>query len=228
MSSATGPSPSQQRSEEEEGEEGEEGAGSPGFPGEWRRRGRDGAPPSCPASQAGHGAEGCAATGAVDRSANGGSGKGGAGRRSEPPPFLPVPYIRSQLGLQLATGIPPFTNFTPEFTDTLDYVFIEPGGAGSGDGEGSQGACGGGGAQAPELPGGVDPEGRTSGATDGPLLRVQGVTGAARSGAPGAASAVAPFPEEAPLRALTPGLPTALFPSDHVSLLVDLELASGA
>lgn len=43
-------------------------------------------------------------------------------------PFLPgVPYLRVPLGLELVTGIPAFTNFTPEFTETLDYVFIEGG-----------------------------------------------------------------------------------------------------
>ncbi|CAN0492887.1 unnamed protein product, partial [Ectocarpus sp. 12 AP-2014] len=49
-----------------------------------------------------------------------------AGSKAKPSPFLPnVPYLRTPLDLQLASGTPAFTNFTPEFTETLDYVFIE-------------------------------------------------------------------------------------------------------
>lgn len=110
-------------------------------------------------------------------------------------PFLAgVPYLRLQLGLQLASGIPSFTNFTPEFTDTLDYVFIE-GGGGSGMGRG-------------EAPG-----------QETPVVMVE-------KGARGETEAVAPMPEERTLRAMTPGLPSETFPSDHVSLVVDLSIMS--
>ncbi|CAN0396487.1 unnamed protein product [Laminaria digitata] len=81
--------------------------------------------------------------------------------------------MRAQLGLELVSGTPSFTNFTPEFTDTLDYVFIE-GGAGTGRRRGGE--------------------------------------------------TVAPMPEEGVLRAVTPGLPSETYPSDHVSLVVDLAL----
>ena len=53
-------------------------------------------------------------------------------------------------------------------------------------------------------------------AEDDAVLRVEG------------AAAVAPMPEEGPLRATTPGLPSETFPSDHVSLAVDLELIGAA
>lgn len=104
-------------------------------------------------------------------------------------PFLAgVPYLRLQLGLHLASGTPSFTNFTPEFTDTLDYVFIE-GGSGSG-------TC----------------RGQAVG-QETPVVMVE-------------KGAIAPMPEEGTLRAITPGLPSETFPSDHVSLVVDLSIMS--
>lgn len=110
-------------------------------------------------------------------------------------PFLPgVPYLRVPLGLELVSGAPSFTNFTPEFTELLNYVFIEGGRAGTGGTANSGG-------------GGV-----LTGATEVAALRVEGE------------AAVAPMPQEAPLRAVTSGLPSKTFPSDHVSLVVDLEL----
>lgn len=106
-------------------------------------------------------------------------------------PFLAgVPYLRLQLGLQLASGIPSFTNFTPEFTDTLDYVFIEGGG-------GSRKAAG----------------------QETPVVIVE-------KGGRGETEAIAPMPGEGALRAITPGLPSETFPSDHVSLVVDLSIMS--
>ncbi|CAN0448111.1 unnamed protein product, partial [Scytosiphon promiscuus] len=72
--------------------------------------------------------------------------------------------LRSTLDLALASGTPAFTNFTPEFTETLDYVFVD---------------------------GGRREE-------------------KAAAGSDGSTSAT------------TPGLPSEAFPSDHVSLVVDL------
>eukprot|EP00903_Cladosiphon_okamuranus_P010394 g9832.t1 len=125
-------------------------------------------------------------------------------------PFLPgVPYLRVPLGLELVSGAPPFTNFTVEFTETLDYVFIEGGRAdtrasntSSSKSSGGGGGGDGGGGSPAELP-------------ENAVLRVEGE----------AAAAVAPMPKEGPLRAITPGLPSETFPSDHVSLVVDLVLS---
>ena len=120
-------------------------------------------------------------------------------------PFLPgVPYLRVPLDLGLASGTPSFTNFTPEFTETLDYVFIE--GGSKSDNSGSAGPAGGGSAGVPAA---------------GAVLSVE----RAVDGGGDEATAVAPMPEEAPLRAATPGLPSETFPSDHVSLVVDLVLS---
>ncbi|CAM9318763.1 unnamed protein product, partial [Hapterophycus canaliculatus] len=64
-----------------------------------------------------------------DGASGGGGGGGGASKRR---PCLPgVPYLRSPLDLNLASGTPAFTNFTPDFTETLDYVFVD-GGKGEG------------------------------------------------------------------------------------------------
>lgn len=127
-------------------------------------------------------------------------------------PFLAgVPYLRAPLDLTLASGTPPFTNFTPEFTETLDYVFIE--GGSRGDGDGSAGAAGG-----SSSGGGIPAR-----AAEGAVLRVERVVD---GGADAAAATTAPMPEEATLRAETPGLPSETFPSDHVSLVVDLALST--
>lgn len=127
-----------------------------------------------------------------------------AGSNKVKPPFLPnVPYLRTPLDLQLASGTPAFTNFTPGFTETLDYVFIEGGGADNG------------------MP---------TQAAEAAVLAVEGAGGAdgggGEGGGGGGTVAVAPMPEEGPLRATTPGLPSETFPSDHVSLVVDLVLSA--
>ncbi|CAN0201768.1 unnamed protein product, partial [Scytosiphon promiscuus] len=105
-------------------------------------------------------------------------------------PCLPgVPYLRSTLDLALASGTPAFTNFTPEFTETLDYVFVDGGRREEKAAAGSDGS----------------PSGRhadTGVSSDDARARVRGAEG--------------------PLRATTPGLPSEAFPSDHVSLVVDL------
>ncbi|CAM9309857.1 unnamed protein product [Pylaiella littoralis] len=120
-----------------------------------------------------------------------------------------VPYLRVPLGLELASGTPPFTNFTPDFTETLDYVFIEGGKKA--------------GAQAD--PGSSN--GSPARAVEEGFLAVEGV-GKDRGGkgVDTAAAAIAPMPEEGPLRAITPGLPSEAFPSDHISLVVDLVLST--
>ena len=117
--------------------------------------------------------------------------------------------MRAQLGLELVSGTPSFTNFTPDFTDTLDYVFIEGGAELSRRRGESSDSAGPGESKA--------------------VLSVEG-RGAGRGGEEGkaaavaAAAAVAPMPEEGELRAMTPGLPSETYPSDHVSLVVDLAL----
>lgn len=120
-----------------------------------------------------------------------------------------VPYLRVPLGLELASGTPPFTNFTPDFTETLDYVFIEGGKKG--------------GAQAD--PGSSN--GSPARAVEEGFLAVEGA-GKDRGGkgVDTAAAAIAPMPEEGSLRAITPGLPSEAFPSDHISLVVDLVLST--
>lgn len=125
--------------------------------------------------------------------------------KHHPRPQLPVPYIRLGMKLELASGTPAFTNFTPEFTETLDYVFIE-GGKGRiltrspnvGFASGSEERVG-----LKQEPRVLELDGREAGV-----------------------GGVAPMPEGEALRALTPGLPTETFPSDHVSLVLDLELSA--
>lgn len=115
--------------------------------------------------------------------------------------FLPgVPYLRLELDLILASGFPAFTNFTPSFTETLDYVFI---GGATVDRRGNGG------------------EDRLVGLRSKAVLTVE-----ERGGEVGEhkALAVAPMPEEGLLRAMTPGLPSETFPSDHISVVVDLSL----
>lgn len=114
--------------------------------------------------------------------------------------------MRSQLGLKLVSGTPSFTNFTPEFTDTLDYVFIE-GAAGLGRRKG----------ESSDVAGSSERHVVLS-------VESSGAGGRGGGGAAAAAAAVAPMPEEGVLRAMTPGLPSETYPSDHVSLVVDLEL----
>lgn len=117
------------------------------------------------------------------------TGLGDAAEEPQHPlPRIPVPYLRMQ-GLKLASGFPAFTNFTPEFTEPLDYVFIE----------GKDVSIGGGNNQG------------------GHLLEIDGDEGRE-------SEAVAPMPEEETLRRATPGLPSETFPSDHISLVVDLRL----
>lgn len=120
-----------------------------------------------------------------------------------------VPYLRVPLDLELATGTPPFTNFTPEFTETLDYVFIEGGNKGGRAGPSSHNS----------LP---------ARAVEEVVLAVEGAgEGCGTKGVDAAAAAaIAPMPEEGPLRAITPGLPSEAFPSDHISLVVDLVLST--
>lgn len=145
---------------------------------------------------------------------NGGTrekGDGDDGRARHPQPLLPLPYMRLQLGLELATSTPAFTNFTPGFTDTLDYVFIEPGSTVAGQRGQIRAAGMAIGAQRGQAASCDEKEGTF---IERPILAVQEAGG----------NAVAPMPEEQSLRAITPGLPTEVFPSDHVSLIVDLEL----
>lgn len=109
--------------------------------------------------------------------------------------------MRLQLGLELVSGAPAFTNFTPEFTETLDYVFIEGGARGD--------------------------NGRKRDTKDTELENEAVLT--VDDGGGGEVvrwAAVAPMPEEGPLRAMTPGLPSETFPSDHVSVVVDLALTT--
>ncbi|CAM9612878.1 unnamed protein product [Discosporangium mesarthrocarpum] len=121
------------------------------------------APPPPPASQAGN--LGVVAAGS-DSDVLMGDGLGNPANLASQ--SLPLPYLRLEAELVLASGMPPFTNFTPTFTETLDYVFVEKG-----------------------------------------AVRLLGT---------------APMPEEDALRAVTPGLPSETFPSDHVSLVGDLQL----
>lgn len=136
-----------------------------------------------------------------------------------PRPAIPVPYLRmTRLALRLASGTPAFTNFTPEFTETLDWVFIdgggvEEGGRNSGSSAAIGGACG-------SSRNGGDRSRQTEGTCDVLVLG----RGSDSGGRDGGTGHVAPMPEEGPLRALTPGLPSETYPSDHVSLVVDLEL----
>lgn len=136
-----------------------------------------------------------------------------------PRPVIPVPYLRmTRLALRLASGTPAFTNFTPEFTETLDWIFIdgggvEDGGRNSGSSAAVGGACG-------SSSSSGDRSGRTGGTCDFLVLGRGSDSGMGDGGA----GHVAPMPEEGPLRALTPGLPSETYPSDHVSLVVDLEL----
>lgn len=145
----------------------------------------------------------------MDCESNAREGKGSA----HPLPAIPVPYLRlHRLAFEAASGSPPFTNFTPSFTETLDYIFI--------DGRGVEGK-----ARLDERGGGGGVE-EQNGLGDVPILRLAGSRGQAGAGTVEGSVHVAPMPQERDLRAVTPGLPSETLPSDHVSLVVDLELCA--
>lgn len=136
----------------------------------------------------------------VSRTEEGGKGISDPSAKQRRPMLAGVPYLRLQLGLKLASGVPPFTNFTPEFTETLDYIFIEEGANTRHVGAGKKSFS----------------DGCSS-------IKKNGHHGAVLTVDEG--EAVARMPEEGALRAVTPGLPSKTFPSDHVSLAVDLVLS---
>ncbi|CAM9891141.1 unnamed protein product, partial [Phaeothamnion confervicola] len=87
-----------------------------------------------------------------------------------PPPDLSgvLPTLRSPLRLTNACGFPPFTNYTPTFAATLDYILADAAAA--------------------------------------------------------AVRRALPLPDEVELRAATSGLPAEAYPSDHLSLVAEVEL----